>query len=397
MLRVLYFVAHVMYRLPHIQNAIKQLLTLILSGTYLSNRGKISYPFFPAVHRKSQKEILNLEKLLCVNCNVKSTKSPYKVLANSIKWFNSRINCEAPDLKRVKLNIPKTYDRSVYHGLKFDPINRLCEYIKEKMEPYLIGAYIHGSLSTMDYTGYSDLDTLFIIKQEVLEAPDKIKELERLFIKSMKYLYEFDPLQHHGHFFLTESDLKYYDQAILPLSAIRLSTSILGRGNSLTFYVRDSKQESEIRFIDSIKTVRHYITKDTNRLSTPYYLKGFLSHFMILPVLFLQLRGEYVSKKDSFEILNERVPPGVWRCMEQVSEIRWNWDQTASAFRCRLMKIVGMWNPLLLHFFSVHFYKCYPLSSELPNACLLGEMYAFTEYLVKLDGLNEDRLEDRQS
>ncbi len=386
-----------MYQLQHIQNAIGRLLTLILSGTYLSNRGKISYPSFPAVHSKIQKEILNLEKLLCVNCDVKLTKSSYEFLASSIKWFNSRINSEASDLRRVKLDIPQTYDRSIYHGVRFNPINRLCEYIKEKLEPYLIGAYIHGSLSTMDYTEYSDLDTLFIIKQEVLEDPNRIKELERLFIKSTKYLYEFDPLQHHGHFFLTESDLKYYNQSFLPLTAIKLSTCILGKGENLTFYIRDSEQESEIRFIDSIKTVRRYITKDISRLNTPYYLKGFLSHFMILPVLFLQLRGEYVSKKDSFEILKERVPPNLWRCMEQVGEIRRDWDQTTSTFRRRLMKIVGMWNPLLLHFFSVHFYKCCPLSSEIPNACLLGEMYAFTEYLVKLGGLNEDRLEDRQS
>lgn len=385
-----------MYQLHHVQNAIGQLLTLILSGAYLSNRSKITYPFFPAVHSKIEKKMLNLKKLLCVHCNVEPTKSSYKILADSMKWFNSRTNSEASDLKRVKLDIPQTYERSIYHGVKFNPINRLCEYIKEKLEPYLIGAYIHGSLSTMDYTGYSDLDTLFIIKQEVLEDPNKIKELERLFIKSTRYLYEFDPLQHHGHFFLTESDLKYYDQAILPLSAIRLSTSILGRGNNLTFYVRDSEQESELRFTESIKIARRYF-KDKSRLQLPYYYKGFLSNFMRLPVLFLQLRGEYVLKKDSFEIVRERIPPDLWLCMERVSEIRQNWDQTTSTFRSRLMKMVGMWNPLLLHFFSVHFYKCCPLSDEIPNACLLDEMYAFTEYLVKLGGLSEDRLEDKQS
>ncbi len=384
-----------MIQLQCIQNSIIRLLTLYLSGAYLSNRSKVFYPFLNTVHSNIEKEILDLKKLLCVHCNVESTKSSYNILANSIKWFNSGINGEAADLKRVELDIPKTYNRSFYHGLKFGPINRLCEYIKEKLEPYLIGAYIHGSLSTMDYTEYSDLDTLFIIKQEVLEDPNKIKELERLFIKSTKYLYEFDPLQHHGHFFLTESDLKYYNQAILPLSAIRLSTSILGRGNNLTFYVRRSEQESELRFIDSIRTVRRYIKKDISRLNIPYYLKIFLSHFMILPVLFLQLRGEYVSKKDSFEILKERVPLGVWRCMDQVGEIRWDWDQTTSAFRRRLMKMVGMWNPLLLHFFSVHFYKCCPPSSEILSARLLSEMYDFTEYLLKLSELNENRLEDR--
>jgi len=333
--------------------------------------------------------------LLCESCNIESRESLYKILADSIKSFRSRIDNESADIEKHTVNIPRIYDENIYSGSKFAPINEFCRYVKKKLEPYLIDAYLHGSLSTMDYTEYSDLDTLFIIKQEVLEDPNKIKELERLFIKSTKYLYEFDPLQHHGHFFLTESDLKYYDQAILPLSAIRLSTSILERGNSLTFYVRDSKHESEIRFIDSIRTVRRYIKKDISRLNTPYYLKGFLSHFMILPVLFLQLRGEYVSKKDSFEILKERIPHGIWQCMEQVSEIRRNWDQTTSTFRRRLMKMVGMWNPLLLCFFSVHFHKCCSLSSEILNARLLSEMYDFTEYLLELSGLNENRLEDR--
>ena len=116
---------------------------------------------------------------------------------------------------------------------------------------------------------------------------------------------------------------------------------------------------------------------------------------MRLPALFLQLKGEYVSKKDSFEIVRERIPSDLWLCMERVTEIRQNWDQTTSTFRNRLMKIVGTWNPLLLHFFSVHFSKCCPLSDEIPNVCLLDEMYTFTEYLVKLGGLSEDRLEDK--
>jgi len=313
-----------------------------------------------------------------------------EVLADSIRSFRLKIDNESENLGKHTVNISRIYDEDIYSNSKLAPINEFCSYVREKLEPYLIGAYMHGSLSTMDYTNYSDVDTLFIIKQAVLEDPIKIRKLERLFIKSTRYLYEFDPLQHHGHFFLTESDLMYYNQSFLPLTAIKLSTCILDKGNSLTFFLRNSKRESELRFTESIKIARRYF-RDKSRLQLPYYYKGFLSNFMRLPVLFLQLRGEYVSKKDSFEILRERIPSDLWRCMDQVSEIRQNWDQTTSTFRSRLMKMVGMWNPLLLHFLAVNFYKCCPLSDGIPNARLLSEMYALTEYLANSGGLSEDR------
>lgn len=377
-----------MQQLHSIQNSINKLLILFFNGSYLSNRSKFFYPFLKAVHDDINQDILILKRTLCTHCNVKSSESLYQVLADSVKWFNSRVNSKPPDRRSEKINILKIYNKEDYWGAKFKPINRLFGYIEKKLDPYLIDAYIHGSLSTKDYTEYSDLDTLFIIKNDVLEDAEGIKELEKLFIGSQRYLYEFDPLQHHGHFFLIESDLKSYDQSILPLSAIKLSTSILGRGTSLKFYIRNSEQESEHRFLKSIRIIRRYI-RDGNRLKTPYYLKGFLSRFMILPVLFLQLRGEYVSKKDSFEILKKRVPAKIWHCMEQVSSIRQDWNQDSSSGIGRMMKLVGAFNPLLLPFFATHFRKTYPVINEIINKHFLDEMDNFTEYLLMLSGLDE--------
>ncbi|MFH1719654.1 MAG: hypothetical protein ABIF19_20065 [Planctomycetota bacterium] len=357
----------------------------------MSNRSKVSYPFFRRIHNGIEEEILNLKALLCENCNIESAASLYEVLAESVKWLGSRIDGEADNQREVTVEIARSYDKNSYRGSKFCPVNSLCGYVRKKLEPYLAGAYIHGSVSTMDYTDYSDLDTLFVIKNEAVEDPDKIRELERLLIKSTRYLYEFDSLQHHGHFFLTESDLRYYSQSILPLAAIRLSTSILSRGNNLTFRLRDSSRESKLRFLDSIRIVRRYVKKDRGRLETPYYLKGFLSHFMMLPVLFLQLEGQYVSKKKSFQIMKERVPSDTWRCMEQVSEIRLNWDQATSAFRQRLMNMVGVWNPLLLPFFSIHLHPCRPFGSSIVDSRLLDEMLDFATHLLELSGLHEDR------
>lgn len=379
-----------------IQNKIKRLFTLCLSGTYLSNQSKIYYPFLRSIHKDLYKEIDDLKSNICDICGIRYSESSYQVLAYSIRWFKENVNNELTGLKSTNLNIFKIYNPENYKGNNFKPVNRLCKYVKKNLEAYLIDAYIHGSLSTMDYTGYSDFDTIFIIKQEVLEDPQKLKELEKRFIKSIRFLYEYDPLQHHAHFFLIESDLKFYNQSFLPLSAMALSTSLLGRGTNLTFHIRNSEQESEHRFIESIKIVQHYI-KNPTRLNNPYYLKGFLSHFMILPVLFLQLKGDYISKKDSFKVMKEQIPDIIWNCMERISLIRKNWKQTTTPYRHTIMKMIGLWNPLLLPFFAINYYKCNPVKNGDISSHLLSEMHNFTEYLLKLSGIDEERFEYRKS
>lgn len=365
----------------------------MLSGNYLSNTAKFFYPFIKFIHSSVNQEILDIKDKLCIKCDIKPNASLYEVLVESIKWFKSKVDRGFIKLNSVELTIPKTYDPEHYKEPKFFPINDLCEYIKKELNPYLIDAYIHGSLSTMDYTEYSDLDTLFIIKEEALEDPEQIKELEKLFIKSLKYLHEFDPLQHHGHFLLIESDLKFYNQSFLPLSALELSTSILGKGNNLRIYVRNSEDESRLRFIESIKVIRRY-ANEADKLRNFYYIKGFLSHFMILPVLFLQLKGEYVSKKDSFNILKKKLPPNIWECMEKVSAIRQDWNQTMLPSVRRLRNMVGMWNPLLLSFFSKYFYRYNTLKNEKVDIELLSEIYDFTEHLLRLSGIDENRFEN---
>jgi hypothetical protein len=387
----LQFTERLMQPLEHVQDTTNRLLALVLGGAYLSNGSKISYPFFRRVHPSIKEEILSLKALLRENRDRGRGGSLCELLAGLAKLVRTRIGGEPGHSREVTVEVVRGYERNSYQDPQFRPVKALCEYVRERLEPYLVGAYIHGSLSTMDCTGYSDLDTLFIIRQEILEDPDQVRELERLFIKSTRYLYEFDPLQHHGHFFLAESDLRYYSQATLPLSAIELSTSILSRGNHLTFRLRNTQRESEERFLTSARLVRRYIDKDRPRLATPYYLKGFLSHFMMLPALFLQVQGQYVSKKDSFHIMREQIPPDTWRCMEQVSEIRRTWTQTSSGVRRNLMKTMAKWNPLLCPSLAIRMSKGLSVTPEILNDGLLSEMSDFTDYLLKLSGLHEDR------
>lgn len=386
--------------LEYLQYNINTLFSHCLNASYLSNSGKLGYPLWKQVHPHLAKEITLAAKALTANETDKSHKIrpnrfPYLALAKGVRSFNRRLDTPSPGLEPASANVGQTYHAAQFQAPGLKVINRLYTYIRQNLAPYLVDAYIHGSLSTMDYTGYSDLDTLFIVKQEALEDPETIKRLERLFIRSTRFLYEFDPLQHHGHFFLMEADLKYYSQAFLPLSVFRDAASLLGTGTTLEFRLRDCSQESKQRFIDSIRIVRRYVTQDQKKLKNPYFLKGVLSHFMILPALFLQVQDRYVSKKESFDVLREQVPKSIYHTMDIVSNIRQDWDQQVTPAKQRIIRMIGLWNPLLLPYYAQKIYKCKPVPAGVVNEKLLASMSAFCGYLFEMSGLDEKQLEDQ--
>jgi len=384
-----------MFNSTLIQEKTNRLITLCLAGSYLSNSSKIFYPLSMETHQVIAKEILDIRKYFSNALNGRLSNDLHSLLAEAIKTLTLSVEDLPQNSKNETIVLTENYDSKKYSHPRLKTIKKFRRFIVEKLEPYLTGAYIHGSLSTMDYTGYSDLDTLFIIKQEALEDPQKIKKLEKLFIRSTRFLYQFDPLQHHGHFFLLESDLRNYNQSFLPLSTIKLSTSLLNKGTRLELSIRNFDGASKQRFMNSLQIVRRYILNDSKKLVTPYYLKVLFSHFMLLPVLFLQLKGEYVSKKDSFEILERDIPLNIWQSIEQVSAIRREWNQRNSFLIRQIIHLLGMWNPLLIPFFSKSFIKKNPIRIEVVNSKLLDSMLSFSEYLYKMSGINEKELTNR--
>ena len=88
---------------------------------------------------------------------------------------------------------------------------------------------MHGSVATNDVIKYSDFDGLLIIKDQYLGS----KELESFKKESMKIIYNFDPLQHHGWFQILESDLKNYPENYLPVTTLEHAKLIYPKEESL--------------------------------------------------------------------------------------------------------------------------------------------------------------------
>jgi hypothetical protein len=369
-----------------LQNQINRLITSYLSGNHLNRPSLLFYPVLKIEASSKKKGNFTLKKKIADMLNIDSSVSSNRFISQSIKRFNSEIKNHPNGQKTETVDVARVYDPENYSGPRMSVINEFCDYIKNKLSPFLIDAFLHGSLSTLDYTGYSDLDTLFLIRNDVAEDPSSLRELSHLFIKSKKYLYRFDPCQHHGHFFLVESELEFYNQSFLPLSVIKLSTSILGRKKTIHFKIRDSREEARSRFLASKGLVKKYM-ENPEKLNNLYYLKLLLSHFMMLPVLFLQLHGEYISKKDSFDVLRKRIPQNIWAVVDRVSEIRTNWSQNLPAFKGFIYKKINAINPLLSPLLAKYYFKRIPGHHNGYPSIGLNDMNRFLEYLLKESGL----------
>ena len=75
--------------------------------------------------------------------------------------------------------------------------------------------------------------------------------------------------------------------------------------------------------------------------------------------------------------------------MDKVSRIRDNWHQPVNIFKRELVRIPALWNPFVYPLSAKYLYRT---KSIIVGPKLLKEMYKFTEYLLKLSDINENRL-----
>ena len=55
---------------------------------------------------------------------------------------------------------------------------------------------VHGSMSTLDFTPFSDFDTQIFIAEKAFESPENLKKIGKVSTESLIYLQKFDPIQH---------------------------------------------------------------------------------------------------------------------------------------------------------------------------------------------------------
>lgn len=192
------------------------------------------------------------------------------------------------------------------------------------IKDYVKSFLVHGSLSTLDYTDYSDVDTYLILKSNIFNDLDKLRYCRKIISGMSTFLYEFDPLQHHGFFIITEMDLNYYPQAFLPIKSIEYGTLILG-DRKLKFSLRSSQMESmHSLWILSYGFREMFINKKNP--TDAFSLKRYTSRLMLLPSLYLEtFLEQFPYKRDSFNTAKQYFSKQAWDSIEIATLLRENW------------------------------------------------------------------------
>jgi predicted nucleotidyltransferase len=220
----------------------------------------------------------------------------------------------------------------VYEG-ENSSVHRMMEYLSA-VKNDLVGAYVHGSLGTYEEVAFSDFDALVILGDEVFQVPDRFAEVARKINEARGIMFDFDPLQHHGWFVLTESDLNFYPEYYFPMELFRYAKSLFpDKGLKLNIRVQDSSERVRQAFDELSNGVIRLLTKKRFPKNI-YQLKILLSQFMLLPALYVQLRDKKgIFKKFSFETARVDFSNEDWSIMVEVSSLRENWSYRISSFR----------------------------------------------------------------
>lgn len=357
-----------------LQVELHEILYSYVNGGF-SNKGYLLYPLVKDISDNIKRKIYDLKNVISYlenrSYDFENSLSLFKKFNINGKigsLFISNLYKDFSNIKKngIKINIIKSkkidfksYNKNDSEYL--EPVKDMKKFSENKLKEYLLDFHVHGSLATRDYIkGWSDFDTLIIIKNETIFDPKKLERLRDLLYKSKKYFYKIDPLHHHGHLVITELDMEYYCQTFFPLILFNYSKSFLGN-KILNFKIRDSKTENIETFYSFIEYFRDiYLNNKFNMGS--YELKYFFHAVTLFPTLYLQAKGNHMYKKFTFEKSKKDFDKKLWKPIETVSKIRKNWEVPNNLPIVDLISIV---NPLLAYQINSKYWDMFSMVNSL--------------------------------
>jgi len=261
---------------------------------------------------------------------------------DSIYASYSVLNVDGIETDKKEYNIKKL-NCERYRSDFLKPVLEISEIVKDKMSDYILDFILHGSLSTHDFIpGWSDFDSIVIIKNKALSDSFRMMRLRSMFHDIDEIIRKIDRHQHHGIHFITEKDLLMYPSLFLPHTIFRDSVSLMS-GGKLSLYVRDSISEEICRFNSIYNTfknaysggvLRHheyngeYLMRSfINYKNAMYQLKYFLSVIVILPSYFMNILGKYPTKRNAIEDCRKIMSGSQFDIIDKATLIRNSWNQ----------------------------------------------------------------------
>lgn len=219
-------------------------------------------------------------------------------------------------------------------------ISNLFQGIYDAFQPVresLVGVWLHGSLATADFTPYSDVDALLVVRDEVLQDEVVYRQVKTAVLAALRHIFLFDPLQHHGFFVATPHTLAAWPAAYLPAAALIHARPLWPIAPPVSLHEHRNPAEE--------KTLFHNLAQQIYQATPPPNLhkaKGLLSQFMLLPAAYCQAMGNPVYKRESFGLVQEQFQIQ-WQPMEEASRMRQEWKTPKRPFWSLLLSLTNPW------------------------------------------------------
>ncbi len=254
-------------------------------------------------------------------------------VAGSYAAFVERLR----DVKEGVLPVVKHINPYTGHS---EVVFSLARELRQALGECLAGAYVFGSVGSGEEVNYSDLDCLLIFRNGVFQNRETLSAVCSKVFSASRFLTAYDALQHHAFFILSETDLQYYPEVYLPLATFDDVRSIVPLDrHELSITTRKPGKEVDEAFYKMASVLSAKIPRINYRINY-YRLKLLLSQVMLMPALYLNALGMFVSKRDSFSIASSRFPADVWMPIQTASAIRRNWPFHPSV-ACRLLQRIS--------------------------------------------------------
>ncbi len=205
-------------------------------------------------------------------------------------------------------------------------VQRMQVWLDQYVKDDILLAMLHGSLGINEVVPYSDFDALVIIKDEVLKDSKRLARVAHRLFQSRRFMYEQDPLQHHGWFVLPEQALSSWPEDYLPVEVLRYS-SVLTESEpvKLALVSEVNTKRCEAALLRMSQGVKREITSGTCFLNL-YRFKSMISKVLLIPTLYIQVRdGRGVFKRDSFDLAKVDFSAKEWLPVDVASKIRQQW------------------------------------------------------------------------
>ena len=223
---------------------------------YYFNKKKINQ----AIFNKKLNWFFDIKSILYQNLEKNKAKEYARQICSDYK--NLKNNFNQKKIKIVKLNkfnLKKIKKKSGGKELAdiVDTISKL------KLSTYFDHFIIQGSVASYDFIfGWSDFDTLVILKDEILRDKTKLLKLRSKLINLYKKIRSFSRLQHHGLIFFTNFDLMNYLPGFLPPQALKHNFTLLSKSKIKFNMLNNSKENISAKLLIEKKKFHKEILKN---------------------------------------------------------------------------------------------------------------------------------------